>query len=448
MGDDGRHRVAMENFIPDQQYRVSSPGAFSPAPSNFSGHNSPQRWNSVHSPSPSHSRAASLYNESRAYGRRMSMNSGLNAYYPTYGPPPPIGMYSSNMSPYVTHNVALPASPTSSHAGSVWSRRDSISSAGGDAETWRRRTWHPESQTNFTSRLVNVTTAQQYQQEQRRPEPQYHQVQNPPPPPPDAIRLPGISSFDPLQRPATPPRRQPSPPLIETPSRVPFPRSTYQGRRPEPLPQFTMPLHRDMNRLELEPQRQTPQDGASVWADEVNSAVLAQADQSRGPPMVRFEPGPPREQFATFAPPARPTHVSAPPITPREAKRRGWYAGPISTEAPPVHFQQRISPEGSSSSEGIPGTPGSASVTEYQPRIVHSSGWVESTQNMQPQQHNVHSNIRNASSAGPGHPNYSYGTGEPAQMQSERPEQNKANSMLRLEALVAVATSEGGAPAY
>ena len=53
---------------------------------------------------------------------------------------------------------------------------------------WRRRTWHPDTQSNFTSSRLNVvTTPNQYQ-----PQPQVYQYPPPPPPPPPKA---GYSSY-------------------------------------------------------------------------------------------------------------------------------------------------------------------------------------------------------------------------------------------------------------
>jgi hypothetical protein len=323
------------------------------------------------------------------------------------------------------------ASPTISTSGSSWSRRESMSSVADDA--WRRRTWHPETYSNFTSRLVNVTTPNYYQPSPAAPNSQ-------------PMRLPGIESFDPLPRPVTPTRRAPSPMLIDTPSRATVVHSEL-APRPEDRTSHQqwdmgMGLHRNLTRLDLAPGA-PPVDAASAWASEANRAVQAQAEQTRTQPTVRFE------QSVYTAPPElvnmslrHQHHISAPPLTPREQKRHGWYHGPVIVQQD--IRKQRTSPEDSSSSEGgVPGTPSSTSVADYNPSIVHSSGWVEPSQRpLQPNSlpnHNM--NYTYGHSAG----SYPYGSESHSIPSKPIHEEPKPDSMLRLEALVAVATSEENA---
>lgn len=446
MATDPRSRLSMESYGSDQHYRPASPGGFStPTSATFStGQNSP-RWSGRGSPVHSHTRTQSLYADLRTPSRRLSVPSGVNPFQSPngYGPPPLTPMNASNSGAFMSPSSSIVGSPTSSTGGNMWDRRGSVSSVSDEA--WRRRTWHPDSYNNqYTSRLQNVTTPNMYQQQQHQPQQQQqHPSQSHPHPHQhqEAVRLPGISSFDPIpQRPSTPPHRQPSPMMIDTPSRVPFPQSEPQTRFVErhittqPPPQYNIPLHRDMNRLELNQQPHS-QDGASDWATEANRAVQAQAEQSRVAPgpMVRFQTQtfPSREQSITYS--SHPQHASAPPVTPREAKRHGWYHGPI------IHndARQRTSPEGSSSSEGVPGTPGSAAHSELHPNIVHASGWVESQRSA----HAPTAYGSYGSSQGREETGYAYVPGSRGEPQSGR-EEAKPDPMMRLETLVAVATSD------
>lgn len=435
MAGDPRNRFSVESYGSDQGFRPVSPGGFAtPTSTTFStGPNSPH-YSSVHSPMSSHSRTASLYADHRTHARRLSVPSTANPFQMPhgYGPAPLTPMNASNSGIFMSPTGNLASSPTTSTSGSVWSRRDSVSSVGeGD---WRRRTWHPETSSHFTSRLVNVTTPAQYQQ---------HQQQSAPVPTQESLRLPGISSFDPLQRPKTPPRREPSPMMIDTPSRVPFPPSSREplmmDRRQQPPPQYNVPLHRDMQRMELN-QHGPPQDAASSWADEANRAVQAQLQPTRQKqgPTVRFEaqPYPPREQYATQYG-GHPQHASAPPVTPRELKRQGWYSGPPPSTLQYDQRRVRTSPEDSSSSEGHPATPGSAAVSEYNPTIVNSTGWTEPQR--PPQQPTPYGSYGSQGRE----EGYAYAPGGSNTDQGRAAKEGpRPDPMMRLEALVAVATSE------
>lgn len=409
------------------------------------------------SPISSHSRTASIYAGNRTPGRRLSVPSGANPFQSphgaSYGPPPLTPQNASNSGLFSTAGSVM-ASPISSTFYSH-SRRESMSSATDDL---RRRTWGPDSRSGFTSRLSNVTT------------PGYYQP-GPAPLNPQNTRLPGIESFDPLP-PATPPQRAPSPMMVDTPSRAPFPYNENYARsddrrvaisaiehyshleerrapvsfseqfpRPDDRshPQWEAGLHRNLTRLDIA--RETPpMDSAGAWASEANRAMQAHAEQARVQPTVRFD------QFTYTAPPSRegPTnyqprhHISAPPVTPREAKRRGWYHGPVPSQQD--SNGQRTSPADSSSSEGgVPGTPGSATVGDYNPSIVHSSGYVEPSQ--RPMQPNPYPNYTT------GHADMSYPYAPGSRSMAPHPvhEAPKPDSMSGLDALVAVATRDENA---
>jgi C2H2 transcription facotor len=436
MASDPRARLPHENYstAPDspsqyQTYRQQSPSGYStPTSATFStGQNSPRWGSGMQSPISSHSRTASLYAGHRTPGRRLSVPSGANPFQSPHGAsfgPPPLTPQNASNSGLFSPTGSIMASPATSSSGFSWSRRDSSSSAADEA--WRRRTWHPETYSNFTSRLVNVTTPNYYQS-------------GPAPSNPQNTRLPGIESFDPLPRPATPPHRVPSPMMIDTPSRAPI-QSGEQLSRPDDrrnVSQWDMGLHRNLTRLDLA-QGTPPTDTASTWASEANRAVLAQAEQARAQPTVRFEQSSYAAREPTNTYQTHQHHISAPPLTPREEKRRGWHHGPIVVQQDAR--RQRTSPEDSSSSEGgVPGTPGSASVTDYNPSIVHSSGWVE------PSQRPMHSNPYSTYPPGNADSSYSYNPGSRSMAHNPVHEEPKPDSMLRLEALVAVATSEENA---
>jgi hypothetical protein len=266
------------------------------------------------------------------------------------------------------------------------------------------------------------------------------------------MRLPGIESFDPVRRPTTPVRRQPSPMMIDTPSRLPM-QQLEQNREERPNSQhWDMGINRNLNRLDL--QGTPPTDAAGSWANETNRAVLAQAEQPRAQPAVRFEESPYSARTHT-----KNHHYSAPPVTPREVKRQGWYQGPPPGMANIDPRIQRTSPADSSGSEaGVPGTPSSATVGDFNPSIVHSNGYVEGRNGVFIQNPPiVHSNVPN------GYPTYQpqsmNGVEQAytyAQHQTQQHMHNgqqgqipkgSDNNMSKLDALVAVATSEENAAA-
>lgn len=443
MAGDPRGRLGPDMYRPESPnhyaaYRPPSPGGFStPTSATFStGQNSPRWGSAMQSPISSHTRTTSLYSGNRTPGRRLSVPSTGNPFQSPHGNsfgPPLVGQINSSNAGAYSPSSSLLASPTSSTAGSAWSRRDSVSSAADEA--WRRRTWHPESYTNFTSRLQNVTNSNYYPP----PEPQPAVPSNGPPQ--QTTRLPGIESFDPLPRPGSPIRRGPSPMALDSsPSRPPVASDPYADERRNPPP---YELNRHLNRLEIAPGPPAAET-TGAWASEVNRAVQAQAEQARAQPTVRFEPASSYPQKEHTPRSFHQHTISAPPITPKEAKRHGWYHGPVSGAMD--HRAQRTSPEGSSSSEGgVPGTPSSAVAVEYNPSIVHSGGWIESSRPVS--QGNAAPPPSGYSYAPPATNAYPYGAASHPSS-GPAPEVRKPdNDMLRLEALVAVATSEGNAAA-
>jgi hypothetical protein len=455
MAGEPRGRFSQEMYRPDSpsyQYRPHSPGGFStPTSATFSTGQSSPRWGSgMQSPSQSQSRTASLYAGHRTPGRRLSVPSAGNPFQSPHGGQQSFGpplLNNSNMGGF-SPSSSMISSPTTSTTGSSWSsRRESISNASDEA--WRRRTWHPETYSSFTSRLQNVTTANNYYSTGPPPQPPTVPSNAPPL---QTMRLPGIESFDPLPRPSTPVRRQPSPMMIDTPSRVsmPHPSEQYQIERPSSQ-HWDQGINRNMNRLDLA-QGTPPTDTASSWASEANRAVQAQAEQARAQPAVRFEESPYSSRPHTSGGAFHQHTVSAPPVTPRENKRQAWYHGPVATQSVhPMAPAQRTSPAESSGSEGgIPHTPSSSTMGEYNPGIVHSNGWVENR---------IGSGIPPQQDPRAGPPNgyapyppqsgtegaYTYTPGaqrvQAPQQQHQIPKSTDSN-MLRLEALVAVATSE------
>ncbi|KAJ1325663.1 C2H2 transcription facotor [Microdochium nivale] len=328
-------------------YRPVSPSEFStPTSATFSTDQSSPRWTStMASPTSSHSRAHSMYTPgSRTPGRRLSVPSsggipfhsphGTSLGRPLFGP----GPHNSSHAVLFSPTSSVMASPTAS----AFSRRDSMSSVNAD-EAWRRRTWHPDSNnfqnsniTNPASRLSNVMTPSQAQSP----------VTGPPPIATPAgaaqnygVRLPGIESFDPIpHRPVSPRRSEHSPMMVDStphPATLLPPADNLADERRDTV-SWDMGLHRGLTRLDITQNRHTPpRDGASSWARDTNHAVNAEADRARtylpsvrpgepavvinGPPVMTGGPGRGYHQHT----------MSAPSFASTREKRRGWYNGPV-----------------------------------------------------------------------------------------------------------------------
>ncbi|KAG5982388.1 hypothetical protein E4U55_001982 [Claviceps digitariae] len=441
MAADPRSRLSMESYRSGgtdsgYSYHPTSPGDFStPTSATLSTAQSSPRWASgMASPTTStHMRSQSMYSSSsRTSSRRLSVPSSAHPFQsPAAGHHQVVGPGHFNSShpaavaataafaPTTSASTNLVASPSSSTSG--WSnRRDSVSSH--PDEAWRRRTWHPDSIRNYTTQPPNQSNPLAIATQAVRP--------NPPPPianpavnSQSSFRLPGIESFDPVpsRRNPTPPSQQqhqhmqhqqqrgPSPMTIDTelPYRRPYQPGAGEMMQPEErrnLNMYDASLQRGLNRLDLS-HKTPPRDSAGSWASEVNRAVMAQAEQVQiTQPTVRFEEQlPPSRHYGSTAASSRSLHqhtMSAPSITtPRENKRHGWYHGPLSPSHD-VQFPQDMR-------------------TTHVDRIVH--------------------------------PNFNGFSGFPVREQQQNPppppsqqdRQGNPESLRRLEALVAVATSEG-----
>lgn len=340
MAADPRSRMSSESYRSgvdsNYSYRPHSPSDFStPTSATFSTAQSSPRWPSGMASPTAHSRSQSMYTpDHRNSARRLSVPSGASPFQP-HGPPPPGRLSfgpalvnSSNagvFSPSSHHSIPSPAAPPPGWSGS--GRRDSTSSAGAE-DGWRRRTWHPD------SRGYNGQQPPLSSQSAVHP--------NPPPPmatAPNAqsnLRLPGIETFESiLHRPPTPPRRNASPMAVDP--------EVHQRRMPNAqldsipvddrrnLNMYDASLQRGINRLDIG-HRTPPADGAGTWASEANKAVQAQGERVQS--HVRFEEPPRNERYGP--PPSRSLHqhtMSAPSFaTSREAKRHGWYHGPVNLQ--------------------------------------------------------------------------------------------------------------------
>ena len=414
----------------DTQYRgfpqQPSSGLSTPTSATFStGPGSPRFGSGMQSPNGSMPRSSGAWN--RGHERRLSVPSGTSPFRsPVSGIPPPyMGALASSSGSTFSGNSSLLASPTSStYSGSTY---EPNAFAAREA-TYKRQTWHPETHSSVQRRMAYGG-------------PRFHNSSHPsalaashtPAAVPQGTRLPGIESFDPgFQRPQTPPRRNPSPMQIDTPSRAPVfggpvDQSSVGPDDRRGVAEWDMSLHRNLTRLDITstpPAEQRPpswHSQASTGSESVQRPVTAPYGTT-GPSAAHNFQAQPQGHIIHQQAQTRPAEASSPtmlsPETPRKKKRQGWYAGPVQAhQFPPVQPQsqahgyshppghshsqsqpslpsqsqiqsqpipvqtlqkhvnhQRRSPEDSSSSEGVP-TPSTSSIAEYHPSIVHSSGW-------------------------------------------------------------------------
>ncbi|KAF9871070.1 hypothetical protein CkaCkLH20_11487 [Colletotrichum karsti] len=415
MAGDPRSRLSLESYRSDGPYgyRPVSPTEYgTPTSATFSTGQSSPRWGSgIASPTTTHSRSQSMYSSgSRTPGRRLSVPSGgANPFQSPHGGPvnrlvyggPVNASNNGAFSPATSSHLASPTTPTSGWTG----RRDSTSSNADEA--WRRRTWHPDSRSfnTNTSHLSNVLTPSQIQPN---PAPPIANVSNQQ----QNLRLPGIESFDPLPpRQISPPRRVPSPMMVDTEMAHPpalrlSSDAAVEDRRN--VAQWDMGLHRGLTRLDITSNTTPPRDSAGAWANEANQAVQAQAEQVRlNPPTVRFEVEPPSYSSSNAYSRSHHHTMSMPSMASRDTKRHGWYHGPTSSH---VHGPR-------------PEAPGQDHRGPHVNRMVHP--------NM---------------NAFAGFPARQAEPQPPQQQQQQQPGMDRSSNpdpLRRLEALVAVATSEG-----
>ncbi|EER44269.1 C2H2 transcription factor [Histoplasma capsulatum H143] len=201
---------------------------------------------------------------------------------------------------------------------------------------------------------------------------------------------------------------------------------------------FDMSLHQNLTKLDIRGNKD-----ASQWSQQtigelrnIASQPFDSLQQQTVEPIINRTPDAsrPPEQPAAGA-------NSNGPTTPSQNKRRGWYNGPLPTSTPTGPLANP-SPEDSSSSEGV-ATP-SASAPEYHPAIVPSHGDIE--------RHHSHIQTEtphNWQTCAPREPQSTdnnaypvYPNPEPRHVFYSGSPNHPAGGMARLEALVAVATSE------
>ncbi|KAL3479151.1 hypothetical protein BJX99DRAFT_85464 [Aspergillus californicus] len=345
------------------------------------------------SPMPASSHGSGFW-DGKTAARRLSVPSGANPFtfqhppqYPptSYGPPGEI--YASPVS--TNHPMS----------------RDDRGYIPTDAEL-RRRTWHPSTWPNLRTEynaLANPHPPEVF--------PPTTGNENPERPP----RLPGIESFDlAAQRPMTPPVRRTSPMQVDTQSKLAAPGYNFSGgfnyapTSSRPAPPMSGPGHRrghvswDMslhtNLTGLHIRDKPPQRDASNWGQQTISEIYNAGSR----PSSSYQ-----HQLQGVRGPN--SHGSS------------SYSTTASSHA------ARTSPEDSSSSEGVH-TPSTASL-EYHPAIVHNNGYVE------PHHPPFSSDTSQTTCPLPPHPG-------PYHAKHDSRPSTRDPAMGRLEALVAVATSE------
>jgi len=418
---------------PGQQYSYynQSPTGYSTptSQSSFTGPGSPH-FSTMASPSSTLSRS-SFYNGARqAPGRRLSVPSVPFQFQQT--------QQASTFQPSYFSPIPSGSSATFSQSGSMFgSPTSSVFSPGRrDSETeleYRRRTWHPGTYTNYTQRPATSGLLYHQTPDDQRPAPSNQLAAS------QVTRLPGIESFD--HAPPTAPRQQPSPMMVDAHS----PRSHRSS---------DAGLHQGITRLDIAAAN-APVEGHWQGSHQITTQPVYFSQQQQQPQQQQQQ----QQQPATVAPQFIHHQHSASmpePVTPRRTKRQGWYGGPVQPQQP-SYMSHRPSPEDSGSSDGVP-TPGTSQGTEYHPIIVNPSGIPEGyapvteeqkvhRSEHEPKPFRADSAFQQTYAAAP-QPVQAYAlqTGhDPRYPPKTYPPQPQNHDMGRLEALVAVATSENRA---
>lgn len=412
---------------------------------------------------------SSFYNGSRTPSRRLSVPSGASPYQPvnhgmTYPPQYYNAMPGAPMSGY-SNTSSLVASPTSSVFSH--SRRESDV---GDGD-WRRRTWHPGTHSNYAPRPA--TSGLSYHQTPDDAAP----TMSSQPAASQVTRLPGIESFDHAPPPAAvaPPRNVTSPMQVDQHGRPmsfgsPPEGGPVQGQDERRPSAWEAGLHQNLNRLEI------GSNAAPSWHQ--HSRSLSNSSRPTTAPHTGF----PQQHYQGVPQPLQPPAEirQGPYDSPnnhrdRGTKRQAWYGGPLAPHqaSQPILIGHRTSPE-SNSSDGVP-TPSTSQGREMHPAIRHANGMIE----MQPpstvpssvlseeQQHMMQAHYQDSkpepirADSGfhsyphpqplPGGqqmpPTYVMHSGHDVHMHHSYAQAapRQSNDMGRLEALVAVATSENRA---
>ncbi|KAK3669392.1 Up in starvation [Recurvomyces mirabilis] len=391
---------------PGQQYAYynKSPSGYS-TPTSMTFSNGP---GSPHFGSPPSSISRSSFYNGARHGpsqRRLSVPGGAPLYqnmsgvsYPAYFSPIPSGTAST-----FSQSGSMFGSPTSSIFSH--SRRDSETEL-----EYRRRTWHPGTYSSYAQRPATSGLSYHQTPDDQAPaassQPAASQV----------TRLPGIESFDHV--PLTAARQQSSPTMVDV-----RPSSSHRAS--------DAGLHQNLTRLDITTAN-APVDGQWQAAQQMQTQPGYFPQQP--PPQGTVAPQFIHHQHSSSMPE---------PLTPRRAKRHGWYGGPVQAQQQVVHMTHRPSPEDSGSSDGVP-TPSTSQGTEYHPVIIGPNGvpepYVQGGMVVTDERKSY------AQQPPPPQPPHTYALQaghDPRYVANYGQAQN--NDMGRLEALVAVATSEGAA---
>ena len=384
MAQDGdgapRARLTLETFVPPggspgpqyAYYSQQSPSGYStPTSATFSNAPSSPRFTpSMQPPSPNLSRS-SFYNGTRPPARRLSVPSASNpfqqgphgtTYPPVYFSPIPSsgGSVHSNAS-------SMMASPTNS----VFSigRRES------EAELeWRRRTWHPGTYQNYVARPATSGLSYHQTPDDSKPtlasQPAASQI----------TRLPGIESFDHAPPPPTAPTRQLSNPThVDQFGRhagynAPAESSASGREHRRTTSGVEAALHHNLNTLAIG--NATPSKPPQTYKEQHPVRHLSFAERSTASGHHGFSQ--PKPNTVMFTDPSLQGGHQDQSDDARKTRRQGWYGAPVasSSGSQPIMIAQRTSPEDSSSSEGVP-TPSTSQGTELHPAIRHANGTIE-----------------------------------------------------------------------
>jgi C2H2 transcription facotor len=363
------NRLSLDTYNPptsagpmgmQQYYTVgaNSPTGYStPTSATFSiGTNSPRYSSGLHSPASSISRSG-YQHQSKGPDRRLSV-PGSNPFSSTQ-------TTDSNSMPYMS---PAPSAAALSRAGAQYAsplrsfadpRRDSLAAA--ESET-RRRTWHPNTTTGLGSRPTSSGALPG-------PTPLFSQQQSNPT---GGLRLPGIETFDNLDR-APPPsliRRQPSPMELDPPTSHPTESQTAVATddRNANRISWTAGIRNGMNQLEITKPQETP----SSWNPaNPNAGATDVAPRPSSARPASFHSRAPSETLPSI--PSHPDEMNEDdPVSTKRQRRMAWYMQPPSKDA----IMIRTSPDSSSDGDGAP-TPVTLPA-DVRPAIVNSNGQIES----------------------------------------------------------------------
>ncbi|EEP82000.1 predicted protein [Uncinocarpus reesii 1704] len=366
------------------------------------------------------------------HARRLSVPSGsrpFDASHASSYPPAHLRQLAPASGPYAGNESPLggPTGPHTPQSAQGMSPSDS---------DWRRRTWHPSS--GFARPVSSGLWIQQSADQPSSFPPNLQSVPDQPPP-----RLPGIESFDQIrQNPSAPPRREPTPMQIDhpalsdqsstqqTPTAPVFPTSFNPhpplSRPPPPISgpghrrgylSLDMSLHRNLTKLDI---REKPsQNDASQWGKQTTT--------------VQQEPLSAESVVSGVTTQALPTITSSeshtvlgPTNLDGQNKRHAWYSvtgsnppqrNPSITNAPPDANAQAPS----------------ASSVDYLATVAQNESEIE-------RRHSL--GVADGSGTSSQPPKYTFDpNSEPRSGVYSGPAGNE-NGLDRLEALVAVATSQ------